>query len=273
MSVDAIKRFLEDTKNHPDTVMVTIGETQIPLGSLRQLNSTERTQLADRLKAVETQEGELKTRQQKIVELATKAQAAYDAAEEARKAAAGNNNRGTPSNEDPFEDPWLKPVKTALEARDAQIKKLTDQLTQTLTTVGQAATIFAEDRWDREYNSIDFGKRDKKPTRQELIDFAIKENLTDRHKMPSVVAAWNKMSEADRLEEIKKQAREEGIEQGRQQALASRVPPPGVSGPGQAPVPLKVDPNKGDLGDLYGEAIKDPELRALLEQAASVGIM
>jgi len=272
MSVDAIKKFLEDTKNYPDTVMVTIGETQIPLSSLRALNSTERTQLADRLKAVETQEGELKTRQQKIVELATKAQAAYDAAEEARKAAAAAPRGGSPS-EDPFSDPWLAPVKTALETRDAQIKKLTDQLTQTLTTVGQAATIFAEDRWDREYNSIDFGKRDKKPTRQELIDFAIKENLTDRHKMPSVVAAWNKMSEADRLEEIKKQAREEGIEQGRQQALASRVPPPGVSGPGQAPVPLKVDPNKGDLGDLYGDAIKDPELRALLEQAASVGIV
>jgi len=28
----------------------------------------------------------------------------------------------------------------------------------------------------------------------------------------------------------------------------------------------KVNPNAGELGDLYADAIKDPELRALLEQ-------
>ena len=264
MSTDAIKKFLEDSAHYPDTTPIKFGEVEIPLGSLRALNAAERTALSDRMKAVEAQETDLKGRQTKIVELATKAQQAWEAVQEAHKAAAA----APPAKpgENPFDDPWLQPVKNAFSERDKKIEDLTNQLKQTLTTVGQAATIFAEDRWDREYASLDFGKREKKPTRQELIDFATKEKLNDRHGLPSVAKAWEKMSEADRLEDIREKARQEGIEQGRAQALASRIPPPGVPGPGQAPQLPKVNPNAGDLGDLYAEAIKDPELRALIEQ-------
>lgn len=272
MSVDAIKKFLEDTKNHPDTVMVTIGETQIPLGSLRQLNSSERTQLADRLKAVEATEADLKSRQTKIVDLATKAQAAYDAAETARAAAAAATPPAKPGD-DPFADPWLAPVKAALDARDKKMSDLSDSLAKTVNTIVNAATIFSEDRWDRQYQSIDFGKREKKPTREEILKFASDNNIVDRHKLPSILLAWEKMNEADRLKEMTDKAREEGIEQGRQQALANRIPPPGVAGPGQAPVLTKTPGAGGDLGDLYAESLKDPELRALVEAAAAAGVM
>src|SRR6267142_360876 len=264
MSADAIKKFLENATQFPDDTPIKIGDTEVPLGSLRALNASERTQLADKMKEIETQKAELNGRKQKIVTLATKAQAAYDAAEEARRTAGAAP--AVKPGDDPFADPWLAPVKRELEARDAVIKGLTDQLKQTLTTVGQAATIFAEDRWDREFSAIDFGKREKKPTRDELLKFATDNNLVDRHKFPSIRAAWEKMSEADRIKEIEEKAREQGREEGRQQLLASRIPPPGVPGPGQAPTLPKPNPNGADLGDLYADAIKDPELRALLEQ-------
>jgi hypothetical protein len=264
MSTDAIKKFLENATQYPDNTPIRIGDTEVPLGSLRALNATERTQLADRMKEIETQKADLNDRQQKIVSLAQKAQEAYNAAEEARKAAAG----APPARpgDDPFADPWLQPVKKELEARDAVIKSLTEQLKLTAGTIVNAATIFSEDRWDREYAAIDFGKREKKPTREEILKFATDNNIVDRHKLPSIRAAWEKMSEADRLKEIAEKAREEGREEGRQQLLASRIPPPGVPGPGQAPTLPKNNPNAADLGDLYADAIKDPELRALLEQ-------
>src|ERR1700675_139938 len=176
---DDLKKFLDDVKSYPDTTEITIGETKVPLGSLRALNTTERTQLSDRLKAVETQETDLKGRQQKVVELAQKAQAAYDAAEEARKTAGT-----TPAKpgDDPFADPWLAPVKTELGKRDKELENLKADLKKALDTVASIATIGVEDRWDTQYNNLDFGKREKKPTRQELLDFATKNNLTDRHR-------------------------------------------------------------------------------------------
>ncbi len=269
MSADAIKRFLEDAQNYPDTTMVTIGDTQVPLGSLRSLNAAERTQVADRLKELDAEKADLKTRQASIVNLATKAQEALTAAEAARDSAA----RPAPAaGADPFADPWLASLKPAFETRDKSMNELKDMLKTVVNTVSNAATIFSEERWDNQYSAINFGKRDKKPTRQELLDLATKEGLKDRHGLPSVTRAWEKFSEADRLEEIRQAALEQGRQEGRNQVIASRVPPPGVAGPGQAPQLPRVNGNAGDLGDLHAEAIKDPELRALLDQAATLGI-
>jgi hypothetical protein len=269
MSVDAIKKFLEDSQNYPDNTLVTIGDTQVPLSSLRSLNATERTQVADRLKEIDAEKAELKAKQGAIVGLATKAQEALTAAEAARDAAA----RPAPKpGDDPFSDPWLAPVKTALESRDKGINELRDMLRTTLTTVTNAATIFSEERWDGQYAAINFGKRDKKPTRQELLDLATKEGLKDRHGLPSVTKAWEKFSEGDRIEEIRQSALEQGRQEGRNAQIASRVPAPGVAGPGQAPQ-IKINPNGGDLGDLHAQAIADPELRAILDQAATLGVM
>lgn len=271
MSKDAIKKFLDSTKEHADTVEVKIGDTVVTLGDLRALSADERGQIANKMKELEATEKDLKERQGKIVDLATKAQAAYDAAEKARAAAGSGDRGGAPPN-DPFSDPWLAPVKEALTTRDKTIEELKGLLKQVATSVSNAASVWAEDRWDGQYNSINFGTREKKPTRDELIKYATDNNLLDRHKMPSITAAWQKMSEGERLEELKKSEYERGVEAGRQQRIAASVPPPGVPGAGHMP-PVKVKPGEGDLGDLYAEANKDPELRQLLEAAGAAGIM
>lgn len=266
---DELRKFLEDSKSHPDTTPVKIGDVEVPLGSIRALNATERDQLAERIKGVEQREKDVNTRGQNVVELARKAQAAYDAAEEARRTSAPAATTGGSWKD----DPWMQPVAKEFEARDKELTSLKDQLRQALESVKSVATIGLEDRWDREFNSLDFGKREKKPTREELLDYATKNNLTDRHKIPSVRAAWDKMSERDRMDDEKEKARLEGIEEGRRQAMAARIPPPGVSGPGAGAPTASGKPPLGELGDIYSEAIKDPELRALLEQAQSNGIM
>jgi len=263
MSVDAIKKFLQDAEHYPDNTMVTIGDQQVPISSLRQLNAAEREQLSNAMKANEDTRKQLDVDRGKIVDLAKKAQEAYNAAEEAR-AKAGQPPVTPGAN--PFDDPWLAPVKKELEVRDAKLAAILEENKKLQSTLAQAATIFAEDRWDREFDHLDFGKREKKPTRQELLDFATKEKLVDRHGFPSITKAWEKMSEVDRIEAIRQEAMEKGREEGRMAAIASRIPAPGVPGPGQAPTMPRVNPNAGDLGDLYADALKDPELRALLEQ-------
>lgn len=268
MSTDAIRKFLDDATGYPDATPIRIGDTEIPLGSLRALNASERAQLSEKLTAADKREKDLTSKQKDVLDLAKKAQEAYAAAEEARKTATAP----TRTAENPFDDPWLAPVKSALEARDKKIDELTGKLNTAFQTVAKAATIFAEDRWDKEFAGIDFGKRDKKPTREELLEFSRANNLNDRHGLPSIRAAWDKMSEGDRQKDIAETARQEGIEEGRRLAMAARVPPPGVSGPGVSSIGKPNKPASGELGDLYSEAINDPELRALIENLPA-GVM
>lgn len=268
MSADALKTFLEDTKGHPDSTPIKIGETEVPLGSLRALNASERQTLSDRLKQVETKETELNTRQQSIVDLAQKAQAAYQAAEEA-KAKAGQ--RAPSPAEDPFNDPWLAPVKTALSERDKKIDELSKLAASLQATLGQAATVFMKREWQREYDGLDFGKRDKKPTRDDILKYAQENKIVDGDGMPSVRLAWNKMSEGDRLEDARSAALEKGREEGRMEAMASRFTPPGTPGAGQGPLsPRKITADTDVLGDLYADALKDPDLRSLIEQTGVI---
>jgi len=269
MSVDQIKKFLESAKEYPDATPIRIGDTEIPLGSLRQLNSAERQSLSERMQGVEAKEKDLQTRQQSVVELAQKAQQAYDAAEEARKKA---TTRQADPGSDPFADPWLAPVKTALGERDKKLEELTNLVKTQQMTLAQAAQVFMRREWDREYSGLNFGKRDKKPTRDEILKYAQENKIVDTDGMPSVRLAWDKMSETDRLESLKQEALEKGREEGRMEAMAARVTAPGVSGMGQGPQPInrKITPDTDVLGDLYTEALKDPDLRALIEQTGVV---
>lgn len=265
MSVDAIKKFLESATEYPDNTPITIGDQQIPLGSLRQLNASDRSALADRIKQVESKETELNTRQQNIVALAQKAQEAYQAAEEARKTA---TTPAAAPGADPFADPWLAPVKGALDARDKRMTELETLAKSLQATLGQAATVFMKREWQREYDGINFGKREKKPSRDELLTYAQQNKIVDSDGMPSVREAWNKMSEGDRMEDLRQEAMEKGREEGRMEAMAARVTAPGVSGIGQGPsaTPRKIGPETDVLGDIYGDSLKDPELRAMIEQ-------
>ena len=278
MSKDQVKKFLDDNKQYADTTEVKIGEFVTDMGTLRALTGEGREALVAKMKEAEAAETHFKASGAKAVELAGKAQKLVDDYTAKIAALPGGGTPAAADPNDPWKDPWYAPIKTHLDAREKVqselITKLNAALEKANNTIANAATIWAEDRWDSQYNSINFGAREKKPTRDDLIKFATEHNLLDRHKMPSVSAAWNEMSRGEREDDMKKAEFERGREAGRAELIASRVPPPGVSGPGQAPPPPVVrKPGEGELGDLYAEANKDPELRALLEQAAAAGIV
>jgi hypothetical protein len=266
MSKDVIKKLLENAQQYPDTTVVRFGDTEVPLGSLRALNADDRADLNAAIEANTKRTKELEARQAEILDLASKAEGTFRSAEELRKtaearaAAAGGN---APAN--PWDDPWLKPVDQRFAGTAKELADMKELLKTTLQAVGKAATVFSEDRWDSQYQTIDFGKREKKPSRQELIDYAKTNNLTDRHGLPSIAAAWHKMSEPERLDQVRLEAEARGRELGRQEAVASRIPQPNVPGPGMSGAPPKVDPATGDLGDLFAKTMADPELRALVE--------
>ena len=265
MSKDVIKKLLQDSANYPDNTVVRFGETEVPLGSLRALSADDRAELNTAIEANNTRQKEIDKRQAEVLDLAGKAESTFRAAEELRKTAeARAASAGRAPADDPWKDPWLAPVDQRFQGTTKELSDIKNMMTTLLQTVGKAATVFSEDRWDNEYRTLDFGKREKKPTRQELLDYAKTNNLVDRHGLPSISAAWNKMSEPDRMEQIRLEAEAKGREMGRQEAIASRIPQPNVPGPGISGAPPKINPASGDLGDLFAQTMADPELAALV---------
>lgn len=266
MSKDVIKKFLADTANHPDTTMVKIGDTEVPLGSLRALNSDDRAELETAMKDVNTRRTEVEAKTKEVLEMSTRAQSVYQSATDLQRQLEDKIKAAGGGGANPWDDPWLKPVNERLTAREKEIADLKEMLKTTIGAVSRAATIFADDRQEMEYSRIDWGKREKKPTRDEILKFATDNKITDRHGMPSIAGAWHKMSEGDRLDQIRLEAEAKGRELGRQEALASRMPQPGIPGAGMSGALPKVDLNRGDLGDLYAESLKDPELRSMIQE-------
>jgi hypothetical protein len=264
------EEILKDTTKYGDATPIKFTDTDgnvhdVPLGSFRTLNARERQELAGRMEAATAKEQNLTSREREVVNNAKLAQEALESLQAAR-AALPNPTAGA----DPYADPWLAPVKKDFDARDKTIDELKKMVQSGQTTVTEIAKVWAQDRWKNQYKGLNFGKRDKPPTREELLKFSTEHKLNDEYGFPSVEKAWEEMSKGDRETELKQQEFERGKEAGRMEALVARVPQPGVPGMGSGAPPPKAAP--GELPDLYAESMKDPELRAMMDELAKVGI-
>ena len=269
MSVD-FSKILADVDTYKDDLPITFKDKdgnahEVPLGSFRSLNASERQALSERISAAQSREAEINKRDASSLQLSKQAEETFRSIEELKK-----NQRTAAPGDDPFADPWLAPVKGALDKRDAEISELKKLVANGQATLQQAAQIFLKNQWKSEYNAINFGKRTTKPTRDELMKFAAERKLTDEDGIPSITRAWEEMSKGDREAEMIKAAEERGREEGRIAAMANRVLPPGVPGSGSNAPPAKTNP--GELPDLFQEALKDPELRRQLEELGAAGI-
>jgi hypothetical protein len=263
-------KILADKETYKDDLTLRFkdadgSEREVPLGDFRSLTSREQKELSDRIADAQARETEASKRFESADNLGKQAAKVLADIEELKK-----NTRTAAPGEDPFNDPWLAPVKEALSKRDAEIADLKKLVASGQATLQQAAQIFLKNNWKSEYNSLNFGNTSKKPTRDELVKYAATNKLTDEDGIPSISRAWEEMSRADREEATKKEAYERGLEAGRIAAAANRVTQPGVPGSGGPAAPVKTNP--GELPDLFTEGMKDPEIRGLLQQLAEAGI-
>ena len=265
MSKDVIKKLLQNATEYSNDAEVIIAGQKVTLGDLRALDSDERKTLNDSIAKAN------KLRDDAIAASA-RAQTVYEQANEVLEK---NKNAAPPAaaaGTDPWAtDPWLKPVDERMKKQEAANEELKNLLKQVSTIVGNGMTTFSEARWDDQYNSIDFGKHPRK-TRDELLEYAKTNRLVDRTNLPSIRLAWEHMTAPERQKAHEEDLIERGRQRGIQESLASRLPQPNVPGPGMSAPAPKIPANGDVLGDLYGDAVKDPELRQLLEQMGTVGL-
>jgi hypothetical protein len=265
-----LQEILANREQYADNLNITIGEAQVPLGSLRDLTAAEQSRLTNLIKATDETKRDAESRLQTAIETARKAEEAYAAAQEMKRTA---GIATPPPGTNPLDDPFFTPIRGEFDKRDKSIAELKEELKKAINMATNMGTIGLEDRWDNQYSSLNFSvlPKDKpKPTRQELINFATQNKLIDRHNIPSIGRAWEEMSKSYSLDAERVKARQEGIEEGRRMSLAASVQQPGSSGP--APLAGSPKYTNGDvLGDLTSEALKDPEIRGMMEQLQRAG--
>ena len=147
----------------------------------------------------------------------------------------------------------------------------TETIEKLNNTAINMATVWSEDRWDSEYEQIVHStpaeKRAAIPSRKDLLEYATKENIKDRHNLPSIRKAWEKKTESERLTESNEAARQRGIEEGKQQAFAARIPRPSTVQTGQGGGPAQFD----DWNKLTDAALADPEIARII-QGSGIGV-
>jgi hypothetical protein len=255
-----LEQALGDT-SIPDDATLTFNGKNITFANLRGLTRKQQTALQAKIDAAAAKEREVSTQQETLIRLTQEAQQIHDRLQQqettrpAPAAAAGDDAWDS--------DPFYKPVRertSKLEKRLDEIADSTKKLTEAMT---RSIQTWADDRWEREYDSISVPKGKERPKREDLLKYATDNRLVDRHGMPSVRAAWDKMTAADRQKEIEDAAYERGRQEGEQRARIAAMPQPATMSPGNgrfsgAQAPLE------SFDDLTAKALADPELRAVI---------
>lgn len=251
-----LDEILTDVENYPDNLTIKIHDNDVPLGSLRTFNKSERDKLISEQSAAKASREAAE--KERTAALALSEQAAKIQRDlEARIAA---DPRGNNPTQDQFDtDPWYEPIRKRMAKYDEAVKKLDDATQRMENMQKNMSMTWAQDRWDNQYRTISGSMTDRnRKGKDDLLKYAAENKLVDSYGIPSVTMAWDKLTEADRMAEATEKARKEGEERGRQAAFAARVRPPSSGRPGKTPVELN------DWNDLTDVAMQDEEIAKMI---------
>lgn len=253
--------ILKDSVKYPDTLGIAIGGTEVPLGSLRAVAKQQSDAAEATLKAAEAARKEAEAQRNEFNRLTQQAQQIYDsnkqtaeeiaAAKAAAAAAAGGKG-------DEWDDPIWEPVRKRLSPVLEQLKTAEESRKKLENMLARSAEVFAYDRWERQFQGYQ-GKPEGK-TLDDVVKFAADNKIVDRFGLPSVTAALDQMTAADRQKLVEDAAYKRGMEEGQRLGRISTMPRPMTVGPTnpQGSKPLE------DFDQLTERALADPELATLI---------
>jgi len=264
------EEVIADSTKFPDNLEIEVAGTKIPLGSLRAVNKAERDRLSAEISTVSKERENLTAKQNEALRLAQEAATIKEQIEADAARRQQVNTGADPFETDPFYAPVSKKLQGLQDKYDKTMQKLEAAVENLNKTTTSMASIWAEDRWDSEYeqitHSVPEDKRSAIPSRKELLEFAAKEKILDRHNLPSIRKAWEKKTEAQRMTETAEEARQKGIEEGKRMAFAARIPKPSTVQTGSGGAPVLDDWNK-----LTDVALADPEIARII-QGSGIGV-
>lgn len=250
-----LQEILADSKTFTDDMELQLGDNKIKLSDLRGLTSRQQKDLSDKLQAAAE-------RERQATEMATKATEIFNDLS-AQKAAASAQPTVSDDGDDFDTNNWWTPVRKRFSERDKKLEEAIAKVDTISKAFEKAATMFATDRWTSQYDRI--APRLKKSKEYadwdmpKLRDYAAKNQLIDEFGFPSVEKAAAALTRTDELEEIKRQAREEGLKEGLTRSRLERLNRPS-SASGAKPVKGKSSVEEFGLEGLGDDVMSDDEL-------------
>jgi hypothetical protein len=260
-----LQEILADAKTFTDEMEMSLGDNKVKLGDLRGLTAKQQKDLSDKIQSATD-------RERTATEMATKASEIYNNLDALQKKALESQPKQPTGDSDDWEtNEWWKPARTRLSSFEKQQKETMDKLTTLATAVERAATIWAEDRWNSQYERAaprlkknkDYADWDVAKVR----DYATTHKLLDGYGFPSIEKAVAELTKANEIEEIKKQAREEGLKEGMNRGRLERMNRPSSASGGRSAGAKKSSVEEHGLEGLGDDVMDDAELMEQLAEA------
>lgn len=260
-----LEQILSDKKTFTDDIELTIGTEKVNLGQLRDLSATQQRQLSEKLAGADRRETEARDTALKAANLLAELETARTKLVEAKK---------EPTTDDDFDkEEFWGPVRKRLSERDTKIDQALKGIEALTKSVTQAATIWAEDRWQSQFekNAPRLKKVEayKDWDYTKVRDYAATNKLLDGHGFPSVEKAIAELTKANDLDTIRKEAYEKGLKEGKTNARLESMPRPS-SASGGKPSKGKSSVEEFGLEGLGDDVAGDAELMEQLAQVANI---
>jgi hypothetical protein len=259
-----LEQILSDKNTFADNIEFTIGNEKVTLGGLRELSATQQKNLSDKIAAASSQENVARDTAMKAANLLAELQTA--------KETLSSQKTVSPTEDDFEKDNFWDPVRKRFSGSDKKIDDAIAKIDALTKAVTQTATIWAEDRWQSQYEKV--SPRLKKVDQYKdwdytkVRDYAAQNKILDSHGLPSLEKAVMELTKANDFEQVKKEAYEKGLQEGRTKARLETMPRP-ASASGGSPRPKgKSAVEEVGLEGLGDDVMGDPELAEL---AASLG--
>lgn len=257
--------IIKDDKNFADGLEIEISGQKVKLGDIRNLTKKQQADVTQRL-------NELQSERENVKKLSEQAANLYATIKEQADRGDPGRTTAAPSPDEFETDPVWEPVRKRFKDISDHNKKLEESNTQLLNAMKSATLIFAEDRWQSQFER---GKdRLKKNDKykdwgyDKVRDYAAEHKILDKFGLPSVEKAIFDLTKEDELEAAKRDAYERGLKEGRTAGrMSSMARPTSATGPVKPEKSAVAERGLAGLGD---DVANDPDLMQMLAEVGAI---
>lgn len=235
-----LQEILANKGTFGDDIELTIGTEKVNLGQLRDLSAKQQKDLYDKIAGADRREKEAQATALQAADALTAIQQIRTNLEQQKSTKQENN-----SGDDFDTSEWWAPVRTRFSERDKKIDDAISKLDNLTKAVTQTATIWAEDRWQNQFekNSPRLKKVEayKDWDYTKVRDYAAANKILDAHGLPSVEKTIMELTKANDMQTAADEAYQRGLKEGRTKTRLESMPRPssatgGKSGKGKSAV-------------------------------------
>lgn len=237
MPVD-FEAIIRDDKAWPDSIEMDFNGQKVPLGAIRNLNKTEKKQIAEALGAIQNERELVARRQKEVADMADQAKAMHhelqqqvNASKQQAETAQRVQQNGGYDPEQVYEnDIWYGPIRKRYTALEQALKKNSDDMQMVVNTIKGLAGLYTDDRMDNEYQSTAELRGKSKAIGDwdfdKLKKYVEDNKVHDRRGFPSIREAVTRLTADERLRNEQEDAYQRGLREGEMRARMGVMPRP-----------------------------------------------